>query len=793
MPWILLQIFLDYASNFSPSDTAVMRTLVNMTGGKGSTPPAGGGGSQPPGGGAMINLPFAKRFNIPKDLGPTGAAKTLQINADKVETRFAQPTYVPQMQVNAQVLTATNLSIPSIRDIARFDTATVSNNASQRQEITQLRETLERIANPANIESQTDRDRYVEIHEKLIQESQQGNVLATSILKAADQTSQMSTTQIKNILQQIANPATSTSVIDKERLSNMHQMLEHESKENNSQLASTLLSVNEKTTSSEIEKIRETLLQAQSNSKESTVANSVLSTINNTAHQTQAATQVKTVLQQVANPNSVTNIADKEKLSKLHESLENASKQGNDLATSILSVSPKTPISDIAKLQERIMQSKGQPIANEIAAMTKKATETTLPTTNRVQTVSQQDYQAVKDMWRDNYHKLEVPQGMAGTREDWIKDDVNRIDSIVKLLSSTNPDEVKQGLDQVSNILPFLMIGGFSQTEIVAYLKAKQEAAKEVSVELAKEEEEKVTVEVKHTAAQGTMAAAMSEPEPSPASSINSSSPSADEEASDSPLSNLSAVTVEPQTNNEILTTVNVKLPKLQDVAKYESMSLSHDKAKFADVQKIHEVLEQIADPGKVTDGSEREKFASLHTKLLDAKSKGDATANAFLSAASVVGQTDGAVVVPAIPTTSTNQIAQSDYDEVKKMWEENYRTLPVPSGFSNDNKGRIDWIKADASELQQTIELLNAPETEKKNEGVRKIAGILPFLLLGGFSYTDMAKYLTIKVEAGETVRKALEEEESKMISVPTAAQQEEQKEMSAQAENENKDQNNR
>ena len=38
LPWILLQIFLDYAQNFAPGDTAVMKTLVNMAG-------RGGGGS----------------------------------------------------------------------------------------------------------------------------------------------------------------------------------------------------------------------------------------------------------------------------------------------------------------------------------------------------------------------------------------------------------------------------------------------------------------------------------------------------------------------------------------------------------------------------------------------------------------------------------------------------------------------------------------------------------------------------------------------------------------------------
>src|SRR5579872_5261143 len=47
LPWILLQIFLDYAQNFAPGDTAVMKTLVNMASspkGSGPSPATEGGG-----------------------------------------------------------------------------------------------------------------------------------------------------------------------------------------------------------------------------------------------------------------------------------------------------------------------------------------------------------------------------------------------------------------------------------------------------------------------------------------------------------------------------------------------------------------------------------------------------------------------------------------------------------------------------------------------------------------------------------------------------------------------------
>ena len=100
---------------------------------------------------------------------------------------------------------------------------------------------------------------------------------------------------------------------------------------------------------------------------------------------------------------------------------------------------------------------------------------------------------------------------MSGSRTDWIKDDVSNIDEIVGMLSSTDQEVVTQGLQEVSNILPFLMVGGFSQTEIIAYLKAKQEAAKEVAAEIIAEEETQVSVGVANKATELTMAATMDE------------------------------------------------------------------------------------------------------------------------------------------------------------------------------------------------------------------------------------------------------------------------------------------
>ncbi len=56
----------------------------------------------------------------------------------------------------------------------------------------------------------------------------------------------------------------------------------------------------------------------------------------------------------------------------------------------------------------------------------------------------------------------------------------------------------------VANILPFLLLGGFSKTEVISYLKAKLEAAKSVMTSVdAKKEEDDTLVERADSANEG--------------------------------------------------------------------------------------------------------------------------------------------------------------------------------------------------------------------------------------------------------------------------------------------------
>ncbi|MBA3723542.1 MAG: hypothetical protein H0W89_01460 [Candidatus Levybacteria bacterium] len=859
LPWILLQIFLDYASNFAPGDTAVMKTLVNMANSN-KNPPAGGGGTMPPSTGAAISLPFSKKFSIPKDLQPQPTGEAKELNVQSMTASFAQPIAMPQMNnasVNAQVLSVANMKVPSMRDIAKYDAALTSRDASKQQETSRITQTLERIANPVSVTNTVERDQYVEIHEKISANSDKGNLVASSILNAASVTAkrnaQVSNQQMRESLKQMANPSLASST-NREKMSKLNNLLVKESQgakgTQKSELSKAVLSVTDKTSDKEIEKIKSQLSQ----SSNTHVGKSVSSAVTQSA---QASTQIKGVITQMANPKSVTHTADKQSVTKLKATLEKASAQGNQLASSILKVNDKTPIEEIEALQQRIQMAKekGEPVATEVAALAQQTTA--LPSLNRVQNVSKEDYQAVRDMWKQNYQNLEVPQGMAGTRADWIKDDVEGIDETIGLLTSPDQDKVKEGMEQVSNILPFLMVGGFSQDEIVQYLQAKQDAAKEVSKTLAADEDDKVSVNATTTHAEKTMSATMEQSSTSSSSSSNASSSSSNASSSDdddandeSPLANMnvanvaqSTTPVQPQVSNEILAMVDLKLPKLRDIAQYETRAMKKDATRTVEIEKMQSVLGKIANPSKITDTTERAQFEKVRQTLLDEKQKGNLTAEVLLNASlkaqgqpsdhvkSVLSQianpslatveadkkrftqlnesltkasadgnelaksilaTHDATSVEdiqklseklkeakikgepvaqsvlehlpeaAVPDANTLQpVSDADYEEVKKMWEENYRTLPVPVEFGSEATGRVAWIQSDVKVVAETIEQLMSPETEKQQLGMQKVSEIMPMLMLGGFSSLEIIGYLKAKTEAGTNVIAELQKEE--------------------------------
>ena len=412
LPFLLLQIFLDYLNNFSFAENTFIKQVIA-------------------GGSSFMNKvnppPKPPAVPIPPLYQPTGMARPLPYTTGKIEIPQmkvakadiqAQVANVRSSQATSEILNLANLSIPKMTDIAKYETSLLSRDISRHEQVAKVHETLESIANPRQVALPAQRQRYALMQEKLKQEAQKGDPLAASILSAVNT---------------VSKTTVSTSVFARQ----------------------------------------------------------------------QETTRLTSVFQKINNLDSVSSLEEREKLNNLKTSLFEAQQKGDPLATSIMSAVSSGTTSD-ETLKEQLMEAKekGSTLAASIleSADITRAREigaTSFPVANRIQTVSIDDYESVKKIWQENYQKLEPPKTIDGkqrSRKEWVKADIDKISEIVNLLTSADTQNIAKGMEAVGAILPFLLIGGFAQTEVIAYLKAKLEAAKAVVEELSKKEEEEETM-----------------------------------------------------------------------------------------------------------------------------------------------------------------------------------------------------------------------------------------------------------------------------------------------------------
>ncbi|MCL5798390.1 MAG: hypothetical protein M1366_06360 [Patescibacteria group bacterium] len=109
--------------------------------------------------------------------------------------------------------------------------------------------------------------------------------------------------------------------------------------------------------------------------------------------------------------------------------------------------------------------------------------------------VSVEDYEEVKKMWLKHYREAPIPTSETiKTRDEWLNEETKKLTNISNLLSSSDQKLKQKGLEEVAEILPFLLLGGFSDVETLTYLKAKLEAAKQIQTELEIEQKAKEAV-----------------------------------------------------------------------------------------------------------------------------------------------------------------------------------------------------------------------------------------------------------------------------------------------------------
>lgn len=422
LPFLLLRIFLDYFNSISFSGFMSKQinknfAFLNPRGPSGGpTPPPPPPGKVFPTGMAR-QLPFVNK--AAKTIG-VGRPVTTNVATDtrsSVRSTVSQPAVVREVN---EVLKSVNISVPKMQDVVRFEKALMSSNVTERQTVEKFQETLQKIANPNQVTSITERQQFSQVHEKLVVQKDKGNPLATSILSAAGKstvTHQIDINQqLRMMLQQLSNPSVSSSPRMRQQMTMLKTQLTGAQQRGNN-LANTLLSTAEKINRKELTKEQEEA----------------------------AVEEIKTKIEE----------------------------------------------------QKQVSDPVAQTVVNTMEqAQTVTATQS-LPVINRVQQVSVEDYEEVRRMWVENYETLEPPTTLEGKqleKEEWVQSDVQKINEAITLLSSVEPQKVNEGMEMVGSILPFLLMGGFSKSEVVAYLKAKLAAAKSVLESIDKKRAESDTL-----------------------------------------------------------------------------------------------------------------------------------------------------------------------------------------------------------------------------------------------------------------------------------------------------------
>lgn len=642
LPFILLQIFLDYMMALNNRDNPFMKQIWTILNNR-TTPPPVSPTPPPVGAGLARNLPFARRFSIPK---------TADISS-RISQGAARP-FGSQMQIQrnnqVEISRLTNLSIPTLRDIARFESTRLSHDTKTEQEIEKTHQSLIKIANPASVSSVSERERLQMIHDRLVSEVRSGSQAAASILNAA-------------------NTYNSYASVDQSYSSqSMSRMIEN---------LSYPQAIASQRDQQKIVEVRREFVKAADTGNQ--FAKNILTIINNyTDHQ---AHNLQNLITQVANPNNKTNNIPKEELTSLRERIIASSKSGNKLASLVSkSLESVSSVEQVKIIQEELIsaKAKGDPLANQIlqaaskngidsetdmaklyqtlqeengkgnplaaillrtlvseqktqaASITAKAKlkSGVLPQSNRLQQVSLDDYEAVKRMWADNYKNLEVPD-YSQTRKEWINQDIASIQETISLLSSTNPQDIEKGMQRVSDILPFLLIGGFSQTEIIAYLKAKMEAGRSVMDSVSEKEEEDDTLLVAQRAvkeAAGHLSASVGVersqvikntiPESVEVEKVVSATPNT---ISSSPQGNLSPA-------SSIILQLNLPLPTLKDIAGIEVQKEGKT------VQDLKKLFFQLSSPESITSQVDKDRLVKIRQMLQDQAQKGDSMAQMIVS-----------------------------------------------------------------------------------------------------------------------------------------------------------------
>lgn len=370
-----------------------------------------------------------------------------------------------------EITKSLNMSTQKLTDIARFETNKQVNQT--------VNKNLNFLKNPTQADTPTERQKFMNIRTELFNRAVKNDIVARQILGTISTSRVEQQQQRETILKSLPQTVPITHVIS------VKIKVPHEKVQSITSSFASAASTNTQAVNAIAQKTKLQTAQVQ------TVLNSLQQNMNKPAPQMMK---------------SITDMSGmkKEQVSAVIQSLSETVKTNKDVAK-------------IVAEKEGVNQDQVEKVVAEqmpiIAEPEKHISETVT-----VPPVSIEEYEQVKKMWIKQYESGEVPiQDNIETREAWVDQDIVFITNTLNKIFSPNEELKQQGLDDVGYILPIFLINNMKGDELIFYLKAKLEAAKQVKEDKEKEkilteklkgktEEEFVEVsESKHEEAAKTM------------------------------------------------------------------------------------------------------------------------------------------------------------------------------------------------------------------------------------------------------------------------------------------------
>ncbi len=381
----------------------------------------------------------------PSPVSPNVGTKTGAARQVEIPVRIKMETVEEiRRSTTEDISRALNLSASKLTDIARFET-----NKETRENATK---NLNYLRNPVQAETPTERQRFMNIRSELFNRTIKEDKIARQVL---------------------------TSITT----SKIEQMQKREEFLKTAPLAAPTSHILSSETKMPLEKVKSVT------SSFVNYANSSESIVNNISQASKIEnTQVKTVLSSLAQnvDQSMTHVAQKvatstgitkEKVVSVFKAFSENVKTNKDMVKTVAE-KENVKVEEAQKIAETQV-----PIIAEPEKHIEKAVA--IPPT-----VSIEEYEEVKKMWVRQYEKGEVPiMENIKTRTQWVEQDEVLISNTLNKLLSEDNNLKQQGLDDVGYILPIFLINNLKADELVVYLRAKLEAAKQVGEDLAKEKE----------------------------------------------------------------------------------------------------------------------------------------------------------------------------------------------------------------------------------------------------------------------------------------------------------------